>query len=504
MVDGTNALAFTTTDGLTHVVKQSISDEYKQDFLVPVKDDTGAVSDRLMRFVFKGFNEADGNANLHITVIYDSPGCASNGNTVTTATPGGDNGLATIVSRAVIMTDREFGEVGAERSGSGTVDVFLCENPWTYIDEVYNVQLRYCRDRGESNRTADDLPYLNAIGASIPDKERDLLLKQIFMVRADDPAVSGVDPTNDHSPDAIALRIYANPDNWSARDWYRRYVPNPSASLSDIELDCRTDENAVKSCAYGVRDGNTIYISGGNLRGNMLYNNIYVIGYTQGSGGNTNNIMNQMVQGQFRLNINVQGSYTLYAVKRDIVRINDVNYITDLLRDYYARNLSLPSLTSGTYERGMVISSWPSWKDQLAGVLRTALPIDPINKFEQYTPSSLNDGFLCPNNSTNSTNRKCRVDNYDACFRGDNSESLCSICGSGNPADENSATDVATCYNSTYMRLMVDSATYADSASYLYGYLFHSYNSATILYKLEGPQTGLYQVNNPPVNGFTP
>lgn len=318
------------------------------------------------------------------------------------------------------------------------------------------------------------------------------LLGEYFFLRDNSPLVDGI---KDLSPDAIAMRIYANPENISAREWYNRYVPNKSGGVSDIKVAC-DKQNEKEWCYYGVRDGNTVYISGGNVNSNVLYNNIYVIGYSENSNSATTNIFNQMIT-NLRLNLNYQDDSTIYQkIKRDVKRLNDINYLRQLLMNYKIKKGSYPNLESGTYARHISLSIWPSWKTVLGNLLGALIPYDPLNELkaskDDLIPNINNNGAVCEG-----TNLKCsKKDNQ--CYGIKNpfdptkTDYYCSICAPGSALD--------TCYNSTTQTFGIsDPAEFYNSDSYIYGYeyLFNN-NSGKLYFKFETP----FEINNKPENNL--
>src|SRR3989339_1701033 len=410
------------------------------------------------------------------------------------ASAGTQNGTATITAKAHIARDQFYGESGRTIEGSGIVTTFLCENPQTLDFPFDNLQMPYCRDAGQSNVLDDDLPAISVIPAGQAANEQNLL-HQYFLLRQ-------ADITNDFSSDAISLRVYSNPGNLSARDWYLTNVPNAKTVVTEIKVDCATDPlYQTEICYYGVQDGNTIYISGGNkasveTQGTInrrLFNNIYVLGYNQQASPNTINIFSQLVD-NISLNTNVSTSDELWAIKRDIKRVNDIVSIRQLLSSYYTQHSTLPKLESGTYLRSNVYSPWPSWQAEFANVLGRALSVDPVNSFASYEPSSLPEynGVSCDNTNNG---RKCFTSS-DSCFTVNN-QSICSLCRTG--------TDPKTCFNSETQEYQSNSFRSSHPFSgrdYVYWYTFNSFNSAQLDYKLEGILKGYYDSfsNNPDIN----
>lgn len=397
-------------------------------------------------------------------------------------------GRTTITAYATITEDYFYGKVGTVIQGSGTVDVFLCENPWSispsalgWTENQYNIRLMYCRDAGNINATDDDLPDLRVVeGPSASGS----LLKEYFFLRSD------LDAQTDGSGDAIALRVYANPNHLSSGEWFMQNVPNiENSTLSPMKVACDIHPYyGTEVCYYGVRDGNTIYIVAGNLNNNVLYDNIYILAYNLEANSTTTGIYSQMLN-YLTFNINVGNSNERWKIQRDMKRVVDISMLKRFLASYFQDKGSLPEISSGSYLRGMSLSSWLSWNSVLQVDLREYLqsdasyrgqiPEDPINYFEQYDPSTNYSGTRCAEDS-----RSCLTGNHQ-CFAAKNS-SVCSVCAPGS--------DPLTCYDSTTLQVTIPPADIFSSNSYLYGYQYMTYNSALLYYNLEGN----YSVNNQP------
>lgn len=398
-------------------------------------------------------------------------------------------GLTTVSVEAEITTDVIFNESTQKREGSGSFEVFLCQEPWFWpnpdhisgladkLDEKANIRLMYCRDQGNVNDITDDLPWLDDKKGG---ENEDQILTEYFFLRGIDPKYASNDPTNDLSPDAISIRVYANPDNLSARGWYNENVPNKSGNVVEMKFACDFDSDKnVETCYHGVRDENTVYISAGNLlgAGKTLYNNIYVLGYSQGANSKTTNIFSQILENiRFNANLLENNAVAYQPIKRDIKRVNDINYIKSLLQNYYQVNNEYPDLQAGSYVRGVTVSSWPSWQSILGNQLGAGLPTDPLNNFEEYWPSSSNEGAECPESTVG---LRCLEDNHQCYVKQD--KYVCSICAPDS--------DPLTCYNSTDFILGLPGndndqiSKIWDSTSYIYGY---NHRKSELYYNLEG------------------
>ncbi|MCX6740630.1 MAG: hypothetical protein NTZ49_05390, partial [Candidatus Parcubacteria bacterium] len=180
--------------------------------------------------------------------------------------------------------------------------------------------------------------------------------------------------------DLIGLRIYPNPENKSARDWYFANVKNPATNVSNITVD-----------GYrGVLDGRSVYVQAGNLVANPdpaktfpdFYTNIYVLAYNQNASPQMKEIFNQMLK-NLKFNKNIVNTYCLSKqaevvkdkIRRDTVRKADFYTVSNIFSNFSGTL----NLQAGTYVPKMSISTWPSWKDTLSKQLGVELPVDPLN-----------------------------------------------------------------------------------------------------------------------------
>lgn len=98
------------------------------------------------------------------------------------------------------------------------------------------------------------------------------------------------------SSDAIAIKIIANPNHFSALDWYRQqdFKGSPQSTVVD---------------GYeAVRDGRTVYVNVANVvsgpSANNLYTNIYLISYNQEAEKTTTDIFGKIIS-RWKFNFNV-------------------------------------------------------------------------------------------------------------------------------------------------------------------------------------------------------
>ncbi|KKQ79740.1 MAG: hypothetical protein UT02_C0025G0007, partial [Parcubacteria group bacterium GW2011_GWC2_38_7] len=214
--------------------------------------------------------------------------------------------------------------------------------------------------------------------------EEPALFAQYFFVRKNDLDYTS---TNDNSADAISLRIYENPESLPPSLWYARYVPNPASGVPLIKSDCLYDDFG-EFCYAGVQDGRTIYISAANVNGDNVYNNIYLLSYSQGANPATQNIFGQIVQFlKFNMNKLDDGTMSKIKVIRDTKRLQDFVLINEYLKVYRSQNGgNAPQLQSGTLQRYMSRSVWGSWNNEFAQELGSSVPSDPLNRLANRPP----------------------------------------------------------------------------------------------------------------------
>ena len=249
--------------------------------------------------------------------------------------------------------------------------------------------------------------------------------------------------------DAIAVRVMANPNHYSALAWYqdKKFSGNPTPLKVD---------------GYdAIQDGRTVYVNVANVSGkctytnitctsnrdcpiftfcrqnSFIYTNIYLISYNQDAKTETIAIFNSILS-KWKFNTNLtdtgtcfnqpkkcQGTSTVCGadsdcsdkrlcvdeaclsdkdcsgggfcsslkgkITRDTNRLADVVSLKMQIENYSKRNGHFPLLSAGTYVTGKVISTWPSWNGEFATELGVAQSVDPINKLgdcggSQYDP----------------------------------------------------------------------------------------------------------------------
>ncbi len=194
------------------------------------------------------------------------------------------------------------------------------------------------------------------------------------------------------SSDAIAIRIIANPEHYSALAWYKEQ--NFQGSPQSIIVDGYS----------GIRDSRTVYINVGNISSsNVLYTNIYLISYNQQAKKQTIDIFSQILN-HWKFNTNIStigqcsenndincvldldcrnGEYCnseKAKIIRDVNRMENLVELNKAIEKYKNIYNNYPKLSAGSYLPNKTISVWPSWQKVLAQDLAMKLPDDPINK----------------------------------------------------------------------------------------------------------------------------
>lgn len=220
-------------------------------------------------------------------------------------------------------------------------------------------------------------------------EEPELFAQYFFVRKVDETSLGEADDvfsmTNDYAPDAISLRIYENPEYLRPQDWYGRYAPNPASGVQVIDSDCLSDAFG-EYCYKGIKDGRTVYVGAANVAGSNVYNNIYLLSYSQGANTATQNIFSQLVQFlRFNMNISGSSSYTKAEVIRDNQRTMDMVLMRQYIGLYRQQNGQVPQLDGGTLQRHHSNSIWDSWATEMSVVGQ--MPVDPINKLAWQPPA---------------------------------------------------------------------------------------------------------------------
>ncbi|HNW55787.1 MAG TPA: GNAT family N-acetyltransferase [bacterium] len=217
------------------------------------------------------------------------------------------------------------------------------------------------------------------------------------------------------SSDAIAIRVFNNDLNFSAREWYDNNV-STKRSLQSLVVDGYS----------AVRDSRTVYVAASNVaRCNTVGLNdggssfcltpiIAVISFNQNISTETVDIFGQILNNwKFNKNLislpstcsnnnatvcssdsdchdNGFCSSQKSKVIRDTQRLIDIASIKYKLDNYRQRYQHYPNLEAGSYLPNKTLSVWPSWQKTLATKLGSALPVDPINKLGPCSDGGFN------------------------------------------------------------------------------------------------------------------
>ncbi len=353
---------------------------------------------------------------------------------------------------------------GSGISGSTEARVFLCENPWPssmlqdgipFSDSLSsghttgstktNFSTFYCRDRGNPG-IEDDLPAIELVqetthsassGSLVPGLLKELFFKQPRSKYCSGGADRGDVCENDSdcdsgkcsgSVDAIGIRVLStkicvsgveekigkacvfdsdcvvnagqggycaiNTSNYSIQTWYQNQnIENGAPSSISVDgFDA-------------LKDGRTIYVSAVNdTSGNggspsSVYKNIYLISMNDNTHQDTADIYNQLVE-NWRFLVNIINQENREKLHRDLQRIDHAYYVSNLIK----YNPTPVKLDSGSFKKGLSVSTWPSWKEALSNDFGVSLPIDPINVVncqESFKPTCWNGtDFLQPSSES--------------------------------------------------------------------------------------------------------
>ncbi len=338
----------------------------------------------------------------------------------------GTGGVANLTALAVVQ-----GAAGFDIASQPVpIIAILCDNTWPAVTFPYtdasanctldtgsatvcpsfNFSTYYCRDG------ATMLPILltPSVRGSWPDGSAPItsllnkLLKEFYLATPADPV---------GKQDLISIRVYRNAQRLAPEDWYRVVVPNPGTPQS-VTIDGYS----------AVRDGRTVYVSAQNIAITDVYPVVYVLSYNDTASQTTQNIFNQLLQNlKFNTNLasNMTGIFYRTTAPADVRSLwqslrTDTRRIGDLqklalklghcsLQTGWACWLkedcggavggacvgALPALSSGSFQTGMSVSTWPSWQGEFARELGGGpLPVDPKNGI-QNCKACLGSGQPC-------------------------------------------------------------------------------------------------------------
>ncbi|MEK7606706.1 MAG: Ig-like domain-containing protein [Patescibacteria group bacterium] len=279
--------------------------------------------------------------------------------------------------------------------------------------------------------------------------------------------------------DIVGIRVMKNPRWLSPTAWYREqgFIGDPQPLTQPID-------------GYeAVQDGTTVYIAATNSEitlttqgeyANKIFSNIYLISYNPDARAEVKNIRDQIVN-NFRLAINYSNlrvcegdisincsfdnecknldfgsctenkcerrpslscgkdadckgiskghcSATRDKLSRDITRVKDIFYMSQVLENYKTARGSYPDLSAGSFIRGLTNSQWPSWASVLGNTLGAGLPRDPLSErvgfygcegagydgYEKNTCwNSATESFKCPLGSQVYQYRALGPDRYE-------------------------------------------------------------------------------------------
>ncbi len=225
----------------------------------------------------------------------------------------------------------------------------------------------------------------------------------------------------DH-PDAVGLRIMKNPRLVSLDQWYEEHVargvflrgtPSPlvvdgfpairdGRSMYIMASNLLTEIPSIATAPYSSAQGLTSSGKIGSLLTRIsdffhlqrpervfaqtapigaqskLFSNVYILSFNQDAKPETRAIVDLLGK-SLRFLINVASVTTQSHIRRDTQRISDLSELGELLAKTRERFGKFPELTAGTYVRGLSLSIWPSWQEELGRILGKKLPTDPIN-----------------------------------------------------------------------------------------------------------------------------
>lgn len=211
---------------------------------------------------------------------------------------------------AILIVD-DLGSTDLEEEVN--INIFLCDSPWPstdvfpYIDALDNCSINlsscpntnfkiyYCRDWG-TDSLIDDLPALDSnvvvSGSSATTTE---IIKEFIFQRQDIG-----------SSDAIGIRVSENNNHYSPLLWYQEKFPfdrQTSGQLQAFSVDSY----------QAIEEGRTTYVSAADLNdvSDTIYNDIYLISYTDSADDYTKEIYRQM-SNYMRFNVGDSGNGGLY------------------------------------------------------------------------------------------------------------------------------------------------------------------------------------------------
>lgn len=373
------------------------------------------------------------------------------------------NGTAILTARMKVANDTinvpSTKDLAVE--GVAPVTVMICQNPWPTLETApfrdmanspskqdisnlgqlppgdpfaspMNFMTMYCRDAGNKETDADDLPKMNLtlVKPSALDVNNGLLRQYLLTYPDSEPTLK---------QDGIGIRVYKNTLHLSPEEWYAARGfggGSPKSTMID---------------GYpALVDGNTTYVAMSNRPGigSKIFSNIFVFSFNPNSTKTTQEIAKQLLNNlSFNINLTEQGNVcldqatnSLYTVPnvnngkpvmctadwdclsfgsetvrcesqkqkliRDTIRIGDFERMTKNLENAKTSvDASYPLLKSGTYLPGQSNSVWSSWGQELGGTLGAS---DPINRLIACGRCEKSVGLPCSGNNDCPSGEACR------------------------------------------------------------------------------------------------
>ncbi|MFA4942316.1 MAG: FISUMP domain-containing protein [Patescibacteria group bacterium] len=309
-----------------------------------------------------------------------------------------------------------------------------------------------------------------------------LVLSLSVYLTVNSVVAQSVNTLNSTTTDAIAVRIVANPAQYSIDDWYakQRFTGSPSK---------------IKVDGYdAIRDNRTVYVAATNIKGtclegdpcsipddcsdgagvcnlSKLYFNIYIITYNQGATTQTSDVFGKILA-NWKFNNNLSSNLgtcsfppkncsatsdcgnpddyevcdpstsskciskqkclidadcqngslcnsSKASLVRDVQRLQSLNKINQSLKDYKNLHGKYPILTAGTFLPQAVISTWPSWQNVFASQIGSSVLADPVNKL-----GICNTASNATTTMTGFDNTTCWNGNTKKYYNGSNSVNL--------------------------------------------------------------------------------
>ena len=268
---------------------------------------------------------------------------------------------------SVTKLNPAVGYNGQDLQDKANVELFMCNNPWSFEDKDYDFKLEYCMDGGlpslsnppiihdYTKLTEDGLlrEYIFtypekqfSLNPSINDvKNGDSIMKQIGIKGITDNRLGFnlilkmfssitsqffnkvLAQAGSYQDDVIGIRIYSNESHFSPSDWYYKSgVINFQGNPSPKPVDSYS----------GIIDGRTVYVNAANFASsdNKIYTNIYLISKNQNASPQTSDIFNQLL-GHWSFNTNNLDRKT--DLIKDVIRWQDLRSMEAKL-DSYAQN----------------------------------------------------------------------------------------------------------------------------------------------------------------------